>query len=385
MAKIAFLSLGDPMDRRSWSGTLFSEYRELKKNHEVESIQAKFDPLLMEIIRFRERMNYIFNKKTYVPEYSSSYMSKRSAQHVNKRLREKKYDVVFAVSASTFLPFIETECPIIYMSDAVFSKMVDYYFINLNRRNLKNGNWYEQKSLAMASAAIFASDWARNGAIEAYQIKRNKAYMIPFGANLDGVRHISKKETGDTVHLVFIGIDWKRKGGDIAVNTVHMLNRMKLGKKFVLDVIGGGYPCGEDGSAIHLHGFIDKNTKEGMKKFVEIMDKAWALFLPTQAECAGIAFAEACAYGIPCITFDTGGTGTYVRSGINGYALPIGSAPEDFAKTIATLFTDKEEYERMCNNAMTLSETELNWGIWGDKVNGIIEEVLGRGGRNGAG
>lgn len=240
MAKIAFLSLGDPMDRRSWSGTLFSEYRELKKNHEVESIQAKFDPLLMEIIRFRERMNYIFNKKTYVPEYSSSYMSKRSAQHVNKRLREKKYDVVFAVSASTLLPFIETECPIIYMSDAVFSKMVDYYFINLNHRNLKNGNWYEQKSLAMASAAIFASDWARNGAIEAYQIKRNKAYMIPFGANLDGVRHISKKETGDTVHLVFIGIDWKRKGGDIAVNTVHMLNRMKLGKKFVLDVIGGG-------------------------------------------------------------------------------------------------------------------------------------------------
>lgn len=43
------------------------------------------------------------------------------------------------------------------------------------------------------------------------------------------------------------------------------------------------------------------------------------LLLPTIAECAGIVFAEASGYGIPSITYDTGGVGTYVIDGINGF------------------------------------------------------------------
>ncbi|WP_270350498.1 glycosyltransferase [Ligilactobacillus salivarius] len=58
------------------------------------------------------------------------------------------------------------------------------------------------------------------------------------------------------------------------------------------------------------------------------------MLLPTRAECAGIVFNEASAFGVPSLSVDTGGVADYVKNNINGYRMPLSANGEDFALKI---------------------------------------------------
>lgn len=375
MKKIAFISLADPNDRKSWSGTLYSEYHELEKYYELVSYVVKFNPLILSFVKFRERVRYVITKRTYLPEYSSVIMNRFAVKPVNKALKKNNYDYVFVVAGSTLLPFIKSDKPIIYMSDAVFSRMKDYYFIDINSTVEKNGNLFEQISIDRSSAVILSSQWGYEGALEYCKSNKEKIHMIPFGANIDiDDRTSLKRKIDDVVHIVFIGVDWKRKGGDIAVETVRYLNtNSKL--KFELDILGGRPEYKIEDKNIHIHGFIDKNSEEGMNKFKDIIASCHLLLLPTKAECSAIAFCEASAYSLPIVTYKTGGITTYVRDGYNGKTLTLGSSPIDFANAILDIVSDRNTYCQYSKNAREMYFNELNWTVWGKRVKKVIDDI----------
>lgn len=379
MKKIAFLSFDNPSDRRSWSGTLNSEYLQLQKFYEVEWLCPKFNKVLLTFVKFFNRVRYLFTKKTYMPMYSSLLMSKFAMRSINKKLAKENYALVFGVCTSTVQPFLKFNGSNIYMSDAIFSLMNGFYFKNMNKTCIRNGNYLEKKTMKNASAVIFSSDWAKEGAIKDYKIDENKIFVVPFGANIDVSEIRAKNVTAenDTIHILFIGVDWNRKGGDIAVKTVYLLNKMQNKFKFVLDAIGGkpDYPVDEE--VILLHEFINKNDKKQLDYFYEIINKAYLNILPTRAECSGIALIEASAYGIPSITYNVGGTLTNVRDGVTGYCLDLSCDENDFAKKILNLANDKTLYEKFAYNGKKLVNDELNWNVWGQKVHEVIKNLIG--------
>lgn len=69
---------------------------------------------------------------------------------------------------------------------------------------------------------------------------------------------------------------------------------------------------------INYIGFLNKNVPEQYQRLVEAIRQCRLLLLPTRAECAGVAFCEASAYGMPVFTYDTDGIPNYV---LNGYRL----------------------------------------------------------------
>ncbi|WP_332125931.1 glycosyltransferase, partial [Escherichia coli] len=52
---------------------------------------------------------------------------------------------------------------------------------------------------------------------------------------------------------------------------------------------------------------INKNNVEEYQKFIDVLSNADILLLPTIAECYGMVFCEAAAYGLPVVATDTGG------------------------------------------------------------------------------
>src|SRR5207237_528449 len=94
----------------------------------------------------------------------------------------------------------------------------------------------------------------------------------------------------DRCQLVFLGVDWLRKGGETLVATIEELNRSGL--KANATVIGcdpGGLPVGR----FTIHKFLDKRRAEHFARFVSIMTSSHFLFLPSRAEAYGQAFCEA--------------------------------------------------------------------------------------------
>jgi glycosyltransferase involved in cell wall biosynthesis len=121
--------------------------------------------------------------------------------------------------------------------------------------------------------------------------------------------------------------------------------------------------CDPVGSFPHLesHGFLSKATQAGRAKLCALLASSDFLLLPTRAEAAGLVFCEASAWGLPIISTDTGGVGTYVRNGINGVTLPLNVGGEEYARAIAGIIADRQLYEQLSRSARNEYETRLNW------------------------
>ena len=113
-----------------------------------------------------------------------------------------------------------------------------------------------------------------------------------------------------------------------------------------------------------IYGFLNRNIPEQQELLISLREKADIFILPTQAECAGIVFCESSAYGIPSITYDTGGIGDYVINGENGYRLPIGASGKEFARVIMDLVNSPGKLNEMRKNAKEMYSKELNWILY---------------------
>lgn len=371
--KIGFISWNDPNDRRTLSGTPYKICEQLK-NIGCEIIWIKVNRTY--IYRIYNKVISVYNKfaRKRIDVSHSVIGASLQSNTIDSSL-VSKCDIIFAPFASEALYKLHTDRPIIYLSDATFSIMVDYYFKNLTKCSINQGNEIEKTALNKATSIIVSSDWARNSVINDYHQPEGKVHVIEFGANIDEKDIIPHKYNYDGhLDILFLGVDWKRKGGTIAVDCCRWLN--DNGIPTTLHIVGIKHL---DNSIANLPfidnaGFLNKNIPEQYNKLVSIIEKCHCLLLPTLAECSAIAFSESSANGLPIFSHDTGGVRNYVEDGRNGYLLPIGSTGKDFGNKIKNCLISGE-LEHLSETAKEVYKTKLNWQIWGSKVREIIDQL----------
>ena len=241
------------------------------------------------------------------------------------------------------------------------------------------GNHLEKQAILNADALIYASDWAARSAIEDYGANSDKINIIPFGANIDDVparETLSDGSTDGRLRLLFVGQDWERKGGQIAFDA--LLALLGRGIDTELTVIG----CTPGGNLAHpslrVIPNLDKNLPAQRAALAEFYRGSDIFLLPTRAECSGIVFCEAGAYGLPIISTQTGGVPTVVVEGTNGFLLPHDADGKVYAERLAALWGNRAAYLRMRQSSRDRYETVLNWTAWAAKVRQLIEQLAMR-------
>ncbi len=146
---------------------------------------------------------------------------------------DRKCDLFFSISSISLR--YKLNKPVVYLTDATFKAMENYYYFNLSNYTIKWGNLIQQKALNNADSVIVSSDWAKNSAIGDYGI--SKISVLEFGANVDEKDiDITTEKSKEKLNLLFLGVDWKRKGGDKAVSVCEELN--KMGIKTTIFIVG---------------------------------------------------------------------------------------------------------------------------------------------------
>ncbi|MBL7731370.1 MAG: glycosyltransferase family 4 protein [Chitinophagaceae bacterium] len=376
--KVGFAARWSPLDKRSWSGTSYYSYQEIKKRNEVEIFQFKWPWYLRERLTTQKSLNRrLFGKQTAV-EFTKAYARYYSRQ-LQKELKKRPVDVLFVSASSQLIAYLKTDIPIIYMTDATFQQIQGYYpyFSNLAAYNVREGIALDKNAFQNAAHCILASEWNRRSAISDYGIDSGKISVTPIGANIDKIpaeNELYHQQQG-TCRLLFLGVEWDRKGGDIALDAYRILK--EKGKNPNLHIIGCVPPHDiSDDKDITVIPFLDKNSPADFQQLDHIFRNTDFLLLPTRAECAGVVFSEASAYGIPSITTDTGGVTTYVKNGINGFALPLEARGNIYAEKILSILDDPGSHRSLRQNSRKLYERELNWNTWGDSFQRISEKVL---------
>lgn len=363
--RVGLVSIPDASDVTTWSGIPFQILNQLRAQGVHVEVYSPLHSKMKYALAPAKLMARIRGKSLSLDHFQvvlDSY-----AKQISALLLSRPVDVV--VSTST-IPITRLECqqPIVVWADAVFHSMYEYYgnaFSNLTNGALIRARSQEEEGLERCAIAAYSSSWAAESAKQLTDPR--KVRILPFGSSLP-VQHskkdiaISSKEKRalrpKRCELLFVGVNWERKGGDLAVETARLLN--DAGIKTTLRVVGS-VPPGSLPDFVISTGFINKSTAEGMRRFVELFQAADFFILPTKAEAAGIVFSEANSFGVPSLTYATGGVQDYVLDGISGVCLTPGSTARDFAVSIEAILANSEMYERLSLNAFMEYKNRLNW------------------------
>jgi glycosyltransferase involved in cell wall biosynthesis len=317
-------------------------------------------------------------RKNFV--YADSFLAaKGKARVAARRLSGQAVDVIVAPAGVTEIAFLKTDIPIVLVLDATYALLFDYYpeFSNVPKRLVHEMHRIQHLALEKASRIVFSSAWAAQSAIEHYHVDPHKLHVIPFGANLESPpdkRRVLQRKKSDRCRLLFVGVNWRRKGGDIAFET--LLRLEEIGIQAELLVCGCTPPKEFSHERMKVIPFLNKNDERQRKELEELFLAADFLLLPSRQECWGIVFCEASAFGLPIIATNTGGISEVVRDGENGFLLQPDDTAVAYAEVIADVYRDDERYIHLVKGARAAFDTRLNWDAWGVGVNKILTGVL---------
>jgi glycosyltransferase involved in cell wall biosynthesis len=367
---------------KEWSGTGYYIAQSLKNSitPDLEYLGPLERSIAMRSLLKMKRHYHEFFGKTYIKDVEPLLL-KNYADRVAKKLSTIKADLVFSATINP-VAYLECEHPIAFWADATFANLIDFYpqYSNLCDESITQGHLMEKKALQSAKLAIYASEWAAQTAINYYQADPAKVKVVPFGANIESSKSLHEiKEAIDAkpsnkCKLLFLAVDWLRKGGDVAFEVVRELNNLGLNAE--LTVIGC-QPGVKDALPTYVKplGFISKSTPEGKQKIDRAIAESHFLILPSLADCSPIVLCEANSLGTPCLATKVGGIPTIIRDDLNGRTFDLKADVREYCNYIIQLFSNYNQYKQLALSSFNEYQSRLNWSFAGQSVRELLETL----------
>ncbi len=302
------------------------------------------------------------------------------AATVQAAQRRHRADAV-VVGESPLVTFLQLDVPVVSWTDAVFGGMVGYYpeFTGLSAGTVRRGHRQERLALHRVTAAVFLSEWAAAQARALYAVPAERVHVIPFGGALTSLpsaeeidRSIERRAADKELGLLWVGRNWLRKGGDIAVQTAGILR--ERGHEVTLTLIGVTPPEAVRGLPwVRCLGLLSRSSEVERQRLFSAFLNSHVHLLPTRAECMGLGAAEASAYGVPSVVTGTGGTSSVVVDGSTGFLVAEGSGAEQYADAVERIFAAPGGFATYAAQAHQDYVDRLSYPVIGRRLRQLLE------------
>ncbi len=380
--RIAYITTYDANNVKNWSGLGFYIAKSLlNQGATIDFIGPLNFPSSPEVFvsKVKSRMYKYIRGQSYIldrePRVLCSY-----ARQITQRLKNCNVDIIFC-PGTTPIAYLESQKPLVFWTDATFAGLLNFYpgFFHIAAESIKHAHDAEQRILQKCSLAIYSSVWAAETAINFYGAKSSKVKVVPFGANVECNHSIEEVKSfidlrpTDQCRLLFVGAEWQRKGGDIAVKIAEELNRRGLTTELT---IVGASPTETLPKFVTSYGYLAKANPETGKLINKLLAESHFLVLPARADCTPVVISEASAFGLPSIASNIGGISSIVKDGINGKTFELDILLEESCSYIEMLMSNRMAYKTLALSAYNEYETYLNWKTTGRAVKRLMEEVI---------
>lgn len=284
-------------------------------------------------------------------------------------------DVVMAVG---WLPFLKATdgARVAYYNDSVYAQRLDAspHWSGLGRRSRRLLERSEGEAIRNVSAVIMASRWAADDATARYGLDPARVHVVPLAANIPTPDEIERSAPTGAIRLLATGVEWHRKGMDIAVQTVDELR--SHGRDASLDVVGV-MPPDDTWRRDHVryHGFLSKADPAQAAELLDLYAQADVFLFPTRDEPYGIVPIEAGAYSLPVVAPALNALPEIVQDGVTGVLVPPAAGPAAYAEAVDAICSDAARYERMARAGRAAHVERLNWAhavdLFADILSGL--------------
>jgi glycosyltransferase involved in cell wall biosynthesis len=208
-----------------------------------------------------------------------------------------------------------------------------------NRQMEALKNALNRRTFRTAGHLITWCDWAKQSLVRDYGVFAEKVTVIPPGIDLSRwtFDRSARRENGK-VRLLFVGGDFRRKGGEFLLEAF----RKELAGFCELDIVTREQVDTEGLEGVRVHHGLNSNAPE----LLSLYAAADIFVFPTLGDCLPIAVMEAMAAGIPVVATCVGALSEEVDDGVTGCMIP----PENcdaLAATVSSLAKDEDRRRAM--------------------------------------
>jgi glycosyltransferase involved in cell wall biosynthesis len=377
--KILYASNYDSLDKSIWSG-LGYHIRACLSRAGLEMVPYTLPLIpcwLGRILNLKKRFVAKMGWGLYIDAYDPM-LARFHSSKVDVAAAQLGADAIVS-PGSLPVAFCNSPKPLAIWCDATAKALFQTYpaYTNLSWVTRREADVTDRSCLRRAAAAVYTSDWAAESAEKDYGADSKKVHVVPFGANIEQapspeeVQGYLANRDIVTPTFLFAGVDWLRKGGDFVVEAISKIREAGCAAR--LRVMGCEVPeTIRKISWVSVDGFVDKHSSEGGEVFSKAFAEAFALFLPSLAECYGLVYCEANAYAVPAVGRNVGGVGTIIRDGVNGLLLPTSTSAAEAANQLLHWIKNPEAYREICRKSRLEYERRLNWDVAGERMAEII-------------
>lgn len=366
MKKINFISNQDlRITSGGWSGINFNIHKQLLSHFEMNYI-GPINPKVNIFEKSHSKLYRILGRRGNFNFFSEDRL-RRIYSEVENKMKDADYNLFFGqtpwLKCSYNTPYgVYLDADFItYLK--IFSKIESFRKNDIHRISI-----LEEKWLQKAEDIFVGSQWAWDEMTKTYSLKESQKHIVYTGGN---VEMPMKDKYDDGFNLVFISLNFVKKGGDICVEVFKKLRRKYplitltiIGQKPPMDVLKV--------PGIAYAGLLKKTDPKDLKKFSTILSKAFLLIHPTKMDTMGAVLVEAGYFGCPSIAPRSFGIPELVKHNETGIIIENPFTPEDFENEIETLIEGKEVYLKMRSKAWDYTRTQLTWEAIGNEISNQI-------------
>lgn len=342
------------------------------------SVVAPAQPPVAKVERWRSallrRMGYNVFTACDVPRL------RRLAGSIEKALAGTKADVIFSRSTH-FTAWLDTPLPMVNYVDAVFDCIVDFYpsFYHLDFLSLRAGHRAESRALRRSALTLLKSFWAAARAIRCYHAMESRLGVVQAPAifpNEPSRSEVLSVHPGArrALRCLIVGDDWRRKGADIALETVRKVRRMGLDVR--LTMLGMKAPSElPSESWLEILPPLQKGLPDEYQKFRQQFLSADIFLLPSRADFTPNVISEACAFGLPTVGSPVGAIPEMIEHGQTGFVTQRVDDADEYARFLFRLATEPGLLSHLAVESRNKYEAEFALPVVARKLLACLERV----------
>jgi glycosyltransferase involved in cell wall biosynthesis len=293
----------------------------------------------------------------------TSYFFHRARRALLQRLANRRYDFTFQTQS---------------LFDASFPGTPHFiYTDHTHLENLKYPAWtaatalsrewveLEKSAYHNASMVFTMSENISRSLVQEYGCPVQRIACVYAGSNVSAAaREIIDRDRFYAKNILFVGVDWERKGGPILLEAFRSLRDAH--PDAALTIVGCAPQIHQGG--VHVVGRVP------LTEVAKYYRTASIFCLPTLNEPFGLVLLEAFTYGLPIVATRIGAIGEIVQDGESGYLVAPQSA-DALADRLKRLLDDPSLCERFGACGRDWVGRRYSWDATGSRIATHIQRV----------
>ena len=321
-------------------------------------------PLLISVAREYGPLACLTSRRLLNRVIRTEYCFKKIRAHLLQRLSRKQY--LFTFQTQSLFDASVAGTPHFVYTD--HTHLANLYYPGKVQTPMAPAAWRElEKSIYQNASMNFTmSSHISRSLIEQYGCARAKVECVFAGSNTpaDYAENTSRERFAHK-KILFVGIDWERKGGPVLLEAFRKVRRLHPTAELI--IVG----CSPEVSLAGCR-VVGRVPLQEVANFYR---SASIFCLPTTVEPFGFVFLEAFSHGLPVIATNIGAIPDFVENGRSGYLVDSNDV-EQLANRLGELLGDPDRCAAFGARGRALVGNRYTWNSTVERIARHIEPHL---------